>query len=192
MQIAHESDGLVVLSSRTMRLARGSEKMTPTFGSQKASSALVRPLITTSGIVPPLMTPGMSGAGRLIARKRDGRVRLLTRRGYDWTERYPRIREALATLRTASATIDGEAVICDGSGVAVTTSALRKPTERDRRSDDFGHRPELHAGRSFMSLCLEARPRCLVSRPTRGPKIRRFRFCGSPGPCGHIRLGGPR
>ena len=119
MQIAHESDGLVVLSSRTMRLARGSEKMTPTFGSQKASSALVRPLITTSGIVPPLMTPGMSGAGRLIARKRDGRVRLLTRRGYDWTERYPRIREALATLRTASATIDGEAVICDGSGVAV-------------------------------------------------------------------------
>jgi tripartite-type tricarboxylate transporter receptor subunit TctC len=33
------------------------------FGSQNASSELVRPMITTSGIVPPLMTPGMSGAG---------------------------------------------------------------------------------------------------------------------------------
>jgi bifunctional non-homologous end joining protein LigD len=30
---------------------------------------------------------------RLIARKRDGRVRLFTRRGFDWTERYPRIRD---------------------------------------------------------------------------------------------------
>jgi bifunctional non-homologous end joining protein LigD len=35
---------------------------------------------------------------RLIARKRSGRVRLFTRRGYDWTERYPRIREAVAAL----------------------------------------------------------------------------------------------
>jgi hypothetical protein len=52
-----------VIKGGTMRFARGSEKMTPTFGSQKASSALVRPLITTSGIVPPLMTLGMSGAG---------------------------------------------------------------------------------------------------------------------------------
>jgi ATP-dependent DNA ligase len=31
---------------------------------------------------------------RLIARKRDGRVRLFTRRGYDWTARYPLICEA--------------------------------------------------------------------------------------------------
>jgi ATP-dependent DNA ligase len=32
----------------------------------------------------------------LIARKRDGRVRLFTRRGFDWTERYPRISAAEA------------------------------------------------------------------------------------------------
>jgi bifunctional non-homologous end joining protein LigD len=36
---------------------------------------------------------------RLIARKRDGRVRLFNRRGYDWTDRYPLIREALALHR---------------------------------------------------------------------------------------------
>jgi bifunctional non-homologous end joining protein LigD len=38
---------------------------------------------------------------RMIARKREGRVRLFTRNGFDWTERYPRIREAVAALRTA-------------------------------------------------------------------------------------------
>jgi ATP-dependent DNA ligase len=56
---------------------------------------------------------------RLIARKRDGRVRLFTRRGFDWTERYPRISEAVAALPTASAVVDGEAVCCDEAGVAV-------------------------------------------------------------------------
>jgi ATP-dependent DNA ligase len=56
---------------------------------------------------------------RLIARKRDGRVRLFTRNGFDWTDRYPRISEALAALQPASATIDGEAVWCDGEGFAI-------------------------------------------------------------------------
>jgi bifunctional non-homologous end joining protein LigD len=45
-------------------------------------------------------------------------VRLFTRRGYDWTERYPRISAAVAALRAASAVIDGEAVCCDDAGVA--------------------------------------------------------------------------
>ncbi len=31
---------------------------------------------------------------RMIVRKKDGRVRLFTRRGYDWTDRFPLIREA--------------------------------------------------------------------------------------------------
>jgi bifunctional non-homologous end joining protein LigD len=46
-------------------------------------------------------------------------VRLYTRRGYDWTDRYPRIGEAVAATQAASAVIDGEAVCCDGSGVAI-------------------------------------------------------------------------
>jgi bifunctional non-homologous end joining protein LigD len=56
---------------------------------------------------------------RLIARRRDDRVRLFTRNGFDWTERYPLIRKAMSALRTSSATIDGEAVCCDEAGVAV-------------------------------------------------------------------------
>jgi bifunctional non-homologous end joining protein LigD len=56
---------------------------------------------------------------RLIARKRDGRVRLFTRNGFDWTERYPRISEAVAALRALQAVVDGEAVWCDGEGLAI-------------------------------------------------------------------------
>jgi ATP-dependent DNA ligase len=56
---------------------------------------------------------------RLIVRKQGDRGRLFTRRGNDWTDRYPLIRKAVAAIRTASVTIDGEAVCCDGAGAAV-------------------------------------------------------------------------
>jgi bifunctional non-homologous end joining protein LigD len=56
---------------------------------------------------------------RLIARKQDGRVRQFTRRGYDWSDRYPRIVEAVAAIRASSATIDGEGVCCDANGLSV-------------------------------------------------------------------------
>jgi hypothetical protein len=55
---------------------------------------------------------------RLIVR-RDGKVvRLFTRRGYDWTDRYPAIAAAAAKLRATSLTLDGEAVVtgADASG----------------------------------------------------------------------------
>src|SRR5271163_1134135 len=53
---------------------------------------------------------------RLIVR-RDGRG-LFTRRGYDWTDRYPAIAVAAAKLRARSFTLDGEAVACGADGVA--------------------------------------------------------------------------
>jgi ATP-dependent DNA ligase len=55
---------------------------------------------------------------RLIVRKVGDRVRLFTRRGYDWTDRYPLIAGAAAKLRASSAVLDGEAVCCDDAGVA--------------------------------------------------------------------------
>jgi bifunctional non-homologous end joining protein LigD len=57
---------------------------------------------------------------RMIVRKRDSRVRLFTRRGYDWTHKFPLIAETLLALRATSLTIDGEAVWCDPkSGLTV-------------------------------------------------------------------------
>jgi ATP-dependent DNA ligase len=54
---------------------------------------------------------------RMLACRRGGRVRLFTRRGYDWTDRYPLIRSATQAL-PVDATVDGEAVICDANGLA--------------------------------------------------------------------------
>jgi len=45
-------------------------------------------------------------------------LRLFTRRGYDWTDRYPRVVQTVRKLRVNSFIIDGEAVICDRKGRA--------------------------------------------------------------------------
>jgi bifunctional non-homologous end joining protein LigD len=54
----------------------------------------------------------------MIARKSDGRVRLYSRPGNDFTRQFPLIAEALERLRSRSCIIDGEAVACDDNGVA--------------------------------------------------------------------------
>jgi bifunctional non-homologous end joining protein LigD len=53
--------------------------------------------------------------------RRDGDVvRLFTRRGYDWSGRYPAIVLAAMRLRRArSFTLDGEAVVCGPDGIAI-------------------------------------------------------------------------
>jgi bifunctional non-homologous end joining protein LigD len=55
---------------------------------------------------------------RLIARRGAERVRLFTRNGHDWTERFPQIVEAVLALRPASCLIDGELIVCDEGGLA--------------------------------------------------------------------------
>jgi bifunctional non-homologous end joining protein LigD len=55
---------------------------------------------------------------RIIALKSDGRVRLYSRPGNDFTRRFPLIIEALERLRSRSCIIDGEAVACDNNGLA--------------------------------------------------------------------------
>ena len=47
---------------------------------------------------------------RLMARREGNRVRLYTRRGYDWSAKYPRIVDALRSLRVRCIIVDGEAV----------------------------------------------------------------------------------
>ena len=53
---------------------------------------------------------------RLQIHVRDGRVRLFTMNGADWTKRYPRIVEEAARLR-APIIIDAEVVCLDSKGV---------------------------------------------------------------------------
>jgi ATP-dependent DNA ligase len=55
---------------------------------------------------------------RLIVRREGKRVRLSTRRGFDWSGRYPRVTEAALKLRARSFVLDGEAVILGDDGLA--------------------------------------------------------------------------
>jgi bifunctional non-homologous end joining protein LigD len=45
---------------------------------------------------------------RMHARLDDGDVRILTRRGHDWTDKYPSIARAVARLSAQNAYLDGE------------------------------------------------------------------------------------
>jgi bifunctional non-homologous end joining protein LigD len=53
---------------------------------------------------------------RLQAHVGAGQVTLYTRRGHDWTERFPAIAAALEGLAASSAILDGEAVVKDENG----------------------------------------------------------------------------
>jgi bifunctional non-homologous end joining protein LigD len=55
---------------------------------------------------------------RLIVQRDGKRVRLFTRNGHDWTDRYPVIVEAALRNRSTSFVIDGEAVLLGVDGVS--------------------------------------------------------------------------
>ena len=68
---------------------------------------------------------------RLQVRRDSDAVRLFTRRGYDWAERYPAIAAAAAKVRARSFTLDGEAVVCGPDGIAVFDALHRRGTVRE-------------------------------------------------------------
>jgi ATP-dependent DNA ligase len=52
---------------------------------------------------------------RIVAQRIGGVVRLQTKQGYDYAERYPLIVEAIARLKVTSIVIDGEAMCFTGT-----------------------------------------------------------------------------
>jgi bifunctional non-homologous end joining protein LigD len=65
---------------------------------------------------------------RLQVRREGDVVRLFTRRGYDWSGRYPAIAVTATLLRARSFTLDGEAVVCGPDGVAIFDALHRRGT----------------------------------------------------------------
>ena len=63
---------------------------------------------------------------RLMARRDPVGIRLITRRGNDWTQRHPLVAEAVNHLKVRSCLIDGELVCCNERGLA-TFQLLRHP-----------------------------------------------------------------
>jgi bifunctional non-homologous end joining protein LigD len=68
---------------------------------------------------------------RLIVRRDGKAVRLFTRRGFDWTDRYPAIAAVAAKLRARSFTLDGEAAVSGADGVAVFEALHRRRAAPD-------------------------------------------------------------
>jgi ATP-dependent DNA ligase len=84
---------------------------------------IIEPCLPSSAKAPP------SGPGwlheikhdgfRILAHRDSAGVRLITRAGNDFLERFPFIAIAVRELPVRSCVIDGEAIVCDGDGLAV-------------------------------------------------------------------------
>jgi bifunctional non-homologous end joining protein LigD len=108
---------------------------------------------------------------RLIVRREGFTVRLFTRRGHDWTDRYPAIASPAGKLRANSFTMDGEAVVVGVDGVAVFDALHR----RHKASDAILYAFDLVEldGEDLRSMPLSARKaKGLVKNPDSPAMIR--------------------
>ena len=95
---------------------------------------------------------------RLIACRDPVGVRLITRRGNDWTQRYPLVIEAVNHLKVRSCLIDGEAVCCDEPGLTY----LSAPRHRRNEPQAFLYAFDLLELNG--ETCAESRSRCVRRR----------------------------
>ena len=56
---------------------------------------------------------------RIMARRDGTRVRLYTRNGYNFADRFPQIVDSISDLRAESCFLDGEAIVVDERGLSV-------------------------------------------------------------------------
>jgi ATP-dependent DNA ligase len=66
---------------------------------------------------------------RLMARRDPVGIRLLTRRGNDWADRFPFVIEAMNHLKVRSCLMDGEVVCCDERGLAIFATLRQRRNE---------------------------------------------------------------
>jgi bifunctional non-homologous end joining protein LigD len=96
------------------------------------ATGFVPPCIPTRAVKPPAGRDWVREIKhhryRLQVRRVGDQVRLFTRRGYDWSGRYPSIAVTATLLRARSFTLDGEAVVCGPDGVAVFDALHRRRT----------------------------------------------------------------
>jgi bifunctional non-homologous end joining protein LigD len=64
-----------------------------------------------------------------MARRDPVGIRLITRNGHDWANRFPLIVEAVNHLKVRSCLIDGEAVCCDERGLAIFEKLRQRRNE---------------------------------------------------------------
>jgi bifunctional non-homologous end joining protein LigD len=96
-----------------------------------------RPKLATKVPVGPLWQFQIKQDGyRVQCHVLDGQVRIYTKNGHDWTERFPGIVASVQDLPTRSAVIDGEAMI-EGEGFVSDFWALHQAAMRRHAPDAF-------------------------------------------------------
>ena len=92
---------------------------------------------------------------RLLAAVGDGRVRLITRNGKDWTDRYPAVAAALSDLPADSCILDGEVVVVAPDGT----------TSFQALQNVMRHRPEAGTLQYYVFDVLELDGEAVSARP---------------------------
>ena len=119
---------------------------------------------------------------RLMARRDPVGIRLITRRGNDWTERYALVVEAVNHLKVRSCLIDGEVVCCDERGLA-TFQLLRHRRNEPKaflyafdllelNGDDLRREPIEVRKATLASILRKSRPRRAPERAPGAPRRR--------------------
>jgi len=112
---------------------------------------------------------------RLLARIEDGRVRLFTRNGHDWTHKMPTLAEAVEQLGIGEAWLDGEIVVLDAHG-APDFNALQNAMDSGRNSEIvyFVFDVPYSGGMDLRAVPWAARRACLrgLIRPDAPQRIR--------------------
>jgi bifunctional non-homologous end joining protein LigD len=117
---------------------------------------------------------------RVQARLDNGRVKLLTRRGLDWTKKFPAIAEAVATLPAKTALLDGELVVEANDGVS--NFSLLQQDLKDERTDRMTYYVfdlMYCDGEDFRQQPLGARKAALARLLAKTPKGGRLRLSES-------------
>jgi bifunctional non-homologous end joining protein LigD len=94
-------------------------------------TGFIKPCQPSSALRPPLGENWLHeikhDGYRVIALRADDGVRLLTRHGNNWAERFPSAATAIQLLEARSCLIDGEMVVCNDRGLAVFDLFRRGP-----------------------------------------------------------------
>ena len=117
---------------------------------------------------------------RIQARLDRGRVKLLTRKGLDWTRKFPTVADAIAKLPAKSALIDGE-VVTEGSDGVSSFSLLQQELKASRHDRMVFYPFDLlHLdGADLTPLPLVSRKSALAKLLKRQPAHDRLRFSES-------------
>ncbi|HEY2755244.1 MAG TPA: DNA ligase D [Pseudolabrys sp.] len=117
---------------------------------------------------------------RLQARIDNGKVKLLTRRGLDWTKKFPTVCAALAKLPPKTALIDGEVVVEGDDGVSSFSLLQQALKSGDDERMVFYVFDLMHLdGHDLKPLPLTARKEALAKLLARAPKGGALRFSES-------------